>query len=116
VRPRFQTDSDFRIEIVDGLSRLDPRIECLTADEAGLRGVPDPRVLSAAAENNRILITHDRRTMPVHFGAFIQKRDCPGVIVIAQNVSTRTAIEELYLIWMVDEHEDYRNGIVDISF
>ena len=116
MRPRFQADSDFRIEIIDGLLRLDPRIEFLTADKAGLRGVPDPKVLAAAADNNRILITHDRRTMPIHFGSFIQKGDCPGIIVIAQNVSTKTAIEEIYLIWLVDEHEKYLNRIVDIPF
>jgi predicted nuclease of predicted toxin-antitoxin system len=43
-----------------------------TAQEAGLRGLPDPEVLACAADDRRILVTHDRRTMPAHFADFIR--------------------------------------------
>ena len=35
---------------------------------------------------------------------------------VTDNVSIRTAIAELYKIWLDDEHEDYINRIVDIPF
>jgi hypothetical protein len=47
----------------------------------------DPDVLARAADENRILVTHDRRTMPRHFADFIGRRACPGVIIISQRVS-----------------------------
>jgi predicted nuclease of predicted toxin-antitoxin system len=116
VKPRFQADADVRIGIVEGLIKLDPQVDFQAADDLGIRGRNDPKVLALAAETNRILVTHDRRTMPFHFAAFLQNDPSPGVIVIAQNVSIRTAIAELYKIWLDDEHADYVNRIVDIPF
>jgi len=96
--------------------RLDPRIDFQTADKAGIRGKIDARVLKVTADFDRILVTHDRRTMPLHFAAFIQHTQYPGVIVIAQNVPIVVAISELYKIWVDDEHDDYINRIVDVPF
>ncbi len=110
----FLCDADFTKGIVDGLLRLDPRIDILSSDEAGLRGVPDPRVLSIASELGRVLLTHDRRTMPHHFARFIQNQDSTGVIIVAQNVAIRTAVEEIYLIWAVDDSFAWTNRISDI--
>jgi predicted nuclease of predicted toxin-antitoxin system len=43
----------------------------MSANEANLEGLSDPEVLALAAELNRILVTHDRQTMPRHFGEFL---------------------------------------------
>jgi len=45
-------------------------MDFLSANEANLEGVPDADVLAIAAEQDR-LVTHDRQTMPRHFGAFL---------------------------------------------
>ena len=68
---RFQADADFNEDIVFGVLRQAPSLDFQTAEEAGLRGLPDPFVLQQAANDGRILVTHDRRTMPHHFGEFI---------------------------------------------
>lgn len=47
---QFQADADFNAEIVLGLLRREPRIDFQTAEEANLRGVPDPEVLAFAAQ------------------------------------------------------------------
>src|SRR5262245_11849051 len=111
---RFQADANFNEDIVLGLLRLESLIDFQTADEAGLRGVPDDFVLKRAAEEGRILVTHDRRTMPHHFAEFISHSHSPGVIIIAQNLSVRTAIEELLLIWSTSESEEWVDRIVDL--
>lgn len=64
---RFQADADLNEDIVLGLTRLEPEVNFQTASEAGLRELPDTEVLSRAAQDNRTLVTHDRRTMPTHF-------------------------------------------------
>lgn len=74
MRPRFQADADFNEEIVSGLRRRHPEIDSQTAEEGQIRGLPDPEVLTRAAADGRILVTHDRRTMPAHFADFIQHR------------------------------------------
>jgi hypothetical protein len=96
---RFQADADLNEDIVLGLTRLEPEVDFQTATEAGLRGLVDPDVLSHAAQAGRILVTHDRRTMPTHFAAFILNNTSPGVFIIGQNLSVRAAIDELSLIW-----------------
>lgn len=70
---RFQADADFNMEIVDGLTRKAPEIDFQTADEASFSGSNDLEVLRTASMENRILVSHDRKTMPKHFGDFIEK-------------------------------------------
>src|ERR1022692_4063867 len=41
------------------------------AHAAGVIGLPDPDVLHKAADLGRILISHDRKTMPAHFARFL---------------------------------------------
>ena len=95
-----------------GVRRQEPGIDFQTAEEANLRGVPDQEVLALGAQEQRILVTHDRRTMPGHFADFIRHHTSPGVFIIAQSVSVRVAIEELLLIWAASDSEEWSNLIV----
>ena len=112
--PRFQADADFNEEIVSGLLRNHPDLDFQTAEEAGLRGLPDPEVLARAADDRRNLVTHDRRTMPTHFANVIQRRESPGVIIISQRVAVRRAMDELALVWEASEAEEWTNLIVEL--
>lgn len=60
---RFAADEGFRAAIVDGLRRLNPDIDIVTVQERGLRTAPDPVVLDWAANEERVLLTHDTKTM-----------------------------------------------------
>jgi hypothetical protein len=111
---RFQADADLNEDIVLGFTRLEPEADFQTATEAGLRGLPDPEVLTRVAQDNRILVTHDRRTMPTHYAAFILNNQSAGVFIVGQNVSVRAAIDELSLIWNCSEAEEWINLLVDI--
>jgi predicted nuclease of predicted toxin-antitoxin system len=111
---RLQADADLNAEMVAGVRRREPRIDFQTADEANLRRLRDPEVLALAAHENRILVTHDRRTMPRHFAVFILHHSSPGVFIIAQTVSVRIAIEELLLVWAASASAEWRNLIVEL--
>jgi hypothetical protein len=52
--------------------------------------------------------------MPAHFGQFIKNHKSPGLIVISQKTDILLAIEELILIWMASEAEEYVNSILTI--
>ena len=112
MKVRYQADADLNEEIVTGVLRRAPLIDFQTAHEAQLANLPDPDVLARAAHEGRILITHDRRTMPTHFGRFIENQESPGLIVISQNIDLLSAIEDLILIWTASEAEDYINSIL----
>jgi Domain of unknown function (DUF5615) len=108
---RFQADADFNHIIVKATLRREPSIDFLTVYAAGLVGVPDPEVLALAAHAGRVLVTHDRKTMPTHFAAFVGHTTSSGVIVIPQKLPVRVAVEDLLLIWTVSAAEEWRNRI-----
>jgi len=108
---RFQADADLSHVIVKATLRREPGIDFQTAQAAGLVGLRDPEVLALTARTGRILVTHDRKTMPTHFAAFIEHTSSSGVIVIPQKLSVRAAVEDLLLIWTASEAEEWRNRI-----
>ncbi len=114
MKVRFQADADLNAEIVSGVLRREPSIDFQTAVEANVRRLSDQEVLARATRENRILVTHDRRTMPRHFANFIRHHSSPGVFIIAQNVSVRVAIEEVLLVWTASESKEWRNLIVEL--
>ena len=69
----------------------------------------DPDVLAVAASLGRALVTHDVRTMVHHFGEFIVRHNCPGVILIPRSMPMAQAIEEILLIWHVSEADEWTN-------
>lgn len=108
---RFLADADLNQGIVVGCLRRD----FLSANEALLEGVPDPMVLAMAAEQGRILVSHDFQTMPRHFGAFLQTgASSPGVLLVPQYLPIGDAIDELVLIWHASAAEDWQNRILRI--
>jgi len=109
MRPRFLADANFNADISAALRRIEPSIDFESAEDAGLRGLPDPLVLSVAADRARILVTHDVATMPVHFAEFVTQRESPGVLIVRQKLRISLAIEELLLVWAASEAKEWRN-------
>ncbi|MEM8962724.1 MAG: DUF5615 family PIN-like protein [Acidobacteriota bacterium] len=111
MKVRFQADSDLKRGILLAVDRLEPRVDFRSATDAGLDGVKDPDVLARTARDGRILVTHDRKTMPRHFGTFVTRQSSPGVLVVPQKVPIALAAEELVLIWSVTEAEEWIDRI-----
>jgi predicted nuclease of predicted toxin-antitoxin system len=114
MRIKLLADADLNYSIVAALKRREPGVDFLTANAAGLEGLPDSEVLEAAAVRGRVLVTHDRRTMPHHFGEFIRGHKSPGVFVVSQHVAPSEAAEELLLIWSATEAEEWENRICSL--
>ena len=111
MKPRFLADADFNQKIVLGLLRREPTIDFQTASQGGVIGRPDPEVLAIAARENRILISHDRGTMPAHFTRFTATLSSPELILVAQEIDIGTAIEDLLLTWAASSLEEWRDKI-----
>ena len=111
MRPRFQADADFNHKIVVGLRRREPSVDFVSAHEGGVVGVPDPDVLRIAAESRRILVSHDRKTMPGHFVRFRETRPSPGLIIVSQDIEIGAAIEDLLSIWLATDAEEWVDQI-----
>jgi len=111
MRIKYQADADLDARIVRGLRRRQPGIDFRSAVEAGFWSVPDNEVLRQSAEEARVLVTHDQRTMPHHFAQFVLRNSSSGVIVVPSSLAIGAAIEELQLIWEGSEAEEWVNRI-----
>jgi hypothetical protein len=89
-------DENFNEDIVRGLLRRIPGLDFRLVREAGLLGAEDPEVLAWAAREGRILLTHDRATMPDHaYARVCAGEKMPGVIVVNILLPVGKAIEAL---------------------
>jgi hypothetical protein len=116
VKVRFQSDADFDRRIVRATWRREPAIDLQLATAArsgaGLRGIPDAQVLAVAAQEGRILLSHDHRTMPKYFDDFIATQESPGVIILPQRMLISVAVEWIITVWAASEAEEWINHIL----
>lgn len=83
---RFQADADLKHAIVAGALRRAVSLDVRRAEAVPLEGLDDSMVLAAAAEDDRVLVSHDVNTVEWHFREFIQKQTSPGFVL--SNLST----------------------------
>lgn len=110
---RFLADENFYHKPLAGLKRREPNIDIVAVQEVGLRAVDDPLVLQWAADEQRIVVTHDVST----FANFANERvatgrPMPGVIEIPESVPRSVIIDELILIAGASEPDDWENRVV----
>ena len=107
----FQADADLNQIILLATVRRDPAIDFQSAITAGLAHLSDQEVLAIAARDGRIIVTHDRRTMPNHFAKFILTETSAGLLIVPQHLSIASVVENLVLIWSSTEAEEWINRI-----
>ena len=113
---RFQADADLNQAIVTGTIRRQANLNFQSAYAAGLEGKKDPEVLAIAGQDGRVLVTHDRKTMPDEFGKLILSKNSSGVLILSQKLSVSDAIEALILVWEASTAEEWINQIMSIPF
>jgi predicted nuclease of predicted toxin-antitoxin system len=110
--PRFLADEDFDRNIVTGVLRRLPTVDVIRVQDAGLSGAEDPDILDWAASNERIVLTHDTRTMIDYAKARLAiGQPMPGMIVVRQRMPIGIAIEELTVIALCSGASEWENQI-----
>lgn len=109
---RLQADADLKHAIIAGVLRRAASLDFRRAEAVPLEGLGDPAVLFAAAQDGRVLVSHDVNTMERHFREFIKEHASPGLILIPQRrVSIGAAIESLVFLWEVLDAADLENRV-----
>jgi predicted nuclease of predicted toxin-antitoxin system len=111
MKARFLADADLNQDIVKGVLRREPGIDFRVPLGAEVRSRSDLEVLALAASEGRILLTHDRKTMPLAFAEFVGSANSPGVFIISQKVDHLAAIEAILLVWAASEAEEWANRV-----
>jgi hypothetical protein len=108
---RLLADANLNVAIVTGVIRHHPGIDFKRAEEVPLQSLSDPAVLAAAAEDDRVLVSHDVRSLPHHLRQFVRENESPGVIVTPQRLRIGSAIENLLLICEAYDPKDLANRV-----
>ncbi len=109
---RLLIDQDLDQVIVRGLLLRVPELDVITAHQAGLSGASDPELLAWAAEHARIVVTHDRRTMPYHAADRMAKSErFAGMIIVSRRLPVSQAIDDLEIIVSCSDLEEWENII-----
>lgn len=87
----------------------------LSAINIPAKGSLDPEILIWCERNNFILVTNNRTSMPVHLSEHLsQHRQVPGIFVLRPKATIKQIIEDLILIALAGEPQDYQNRITYI--
>ena len=90
----FLTDENLEAQIQLQLRRHYPDINIIDVRDVGLDHTPDEDILQWAAENNRIVITHDVNSMRGLADSRARTGlPMPGAIIVLDHVSYGVAIE-----------------------
>jgi len=96
---RLAADENFNGDIVRGLLRRNPKLDIVRVQDVGLSGADDPSVLQWAAEQGRILVTHDISTLAKHaFDRTAAGQPMPGVFEVRSVATVGQAIDDLILV------------------
>lgn len=96
---RFLADEDFNGRIFRGLLLRNPDLDMVRAQNVGLLGASDDAVLQYAEESNRIVISHDNRTMPKYYRERLASGfHIPGLFIVDDLAQIGECIEDLLII------------------
>jgi hypothetical protein len=96
---RLAADENFNNDILRGLLRHKPDLDIVRIQDAGLSGASDSVILEWSAQENRVLLTHDVRTMTHHAYKRVRLgKKMPGIFGISRAMLIGTAIEDILLL------------------
>lgn len=108
-------DENFDNDIVRGVLRRAPLIDLVRVQDVGLAGAADPDVLAWAAQEHRILLTHDVATVTTFaYERIASAAPMPGVFEISQLAPLGTVINDLLLIIEFTDQHDWADQVVYI--
>jgi hypothetical protein len=106
-------DENFNNDILRGLLRGNPSLDIVRIQDVGLVKAPDPDVLEWAAKENRVLLTHDRNTIPrFAYERVANGKRMPGVIDVDRSVPMGIAIEDILLLAVLSDSGELEGRIV----
>lgn len=111
MRPRFLLDEHLPRAVIAAAHLLDPTIDLVAVGAEGTPplGALDPAILVWCEQEQRILVTNNRKSMPAHiaehlgagrhhWGIFTTHDDAPAIGPLADSI---------YLIWGASDAEEH---------
>ena len=107
---RLLIDQDLDHVILRALLLRVQNLDVITAHQAGLSNASDPELLAWAAEQERVVITHDRRTMPYHATSRIARAEkIAGIIIVSRQLPVSRVVDDLEIMVSCSDMVEWEN-------
>jgi hypothetical protein len=98
---------------VRGLLLRQPGIDLIRVQDVGLAGAHDPDILAWAAENHRIVLTHDRASLTDYaYERMAAGQEMAGVFIMNDRFPVGQAIEEILLMVACSEQAEWKGRAI----
>lgn len=109
---RLLADENFDHRTLAGLRRREPDLDIVSVQEVGLRTEDDRAVLEWAAQEGRLVVTHDVSTMlDFAYERVAAGLPMPGVFEIPDQTPRSVIIEELLLVAAASDPDEWQNTV-----
>ena len=110
---RLAADENFNNDLLRGVRRRKPDVDIVRIQDAGLSGADDPTVLAWAADEGRVLLTHDVTTLThAAYQRVIGGLSMPGVFAVHEAAAAAQVIEEILLLVECSVEQEWNGRIL----
>jgi hypothetical protein len=109
----FLTGEDFDGRLTSALLARVPGLDLVRVQDVGLMQTPDPDILTWAAAQGRIVLTHDRNTMTGFASARVGAgQTMPGLFVVDRTSSLGGVLDDLEALALASETDEWYDRIL----
>lgn len=110
---RLLSDENFNGDIVRGLLRRHPELDLLRVQDVGLIQARDPDILEWAAQEQRVLLSHDVSTVPpVAYKRVSDGRPMFGVFIVPDRMGIGQAVNEILFLSLDAEPDEWKDQVL----
>lgn len=110
---RLLADENFHGDIVRGLLLRQPGMDIARVQDVGLGGAADPDILAWAAQNGRIVVTHDRATLVAYaYERVAAAIPMAGALIVNDRLPVAQAIDEILLFIACSEQAEWNGRVI----
>ena len=112
---RFLADENFNGEIVRRLLAANPTLDLIRVQDTEFEGASDPVILDWAAQQRRILLTHDVQTM-IGFAYARIKAGLPmsGLFVVTQQAPISQVVDDILILIGASTPTEWENRVTHL--
>ena len=108
-------DQNFNANILRGLKERISELDCVATYQIGFEKFTDDKLLAWAADENRVILTHDAKTFPnFAYERMANGEKMSGVIVVSNQMPIGKAINELELVIFGNFENEWENNVTRI--
>ena len=114
---RIVADENFHGPVLRALRLRCPAMDVVRVVDAGLSGISDPALLAWAAENGRVVLTHDVETLAGFAHARVRAGEpMSGVIEVRLGGAMRRIVDDVLLIVELAHEDEIEGKVIFVPF